>query len=111
MDIHKVYLTTPGIKKDKSQIDILNAFAMLQSKFISSKNNVTFIQKYLQSNPSIKGIYLWGDVGRGKTFLMDLFYNTLNLKKKRRIHFHRMMNEVKNELTKPSPAADCILTS
>jgi cell division protein ZapE len=106
LDIHKVYLTTPGIKKDKSQIDILNAFAMLQSKLISSKNNVTFIQKYLQSNPSIKGIYLWGDVGRGKTFLMDLFYNTLNLKKKRRVHFHRMMNEVKNELTKISKTKD-----
>ena len=106
MDIHKAYLTTPGIKKDKSQIDILNAFAILQSKLISSKNNVTFIQKYLQPDPSTKGIYLWGDVGRGKTFLMDLFYNTLNLKKKRRVHFHRMMNEVKNELTKISKTKD-----
>ena len=100
MDIHKAYLTTPGIKKDRSQIDILNKLLKLQSQLVSSKNKASFIQKYIQPTPLIKGIYLWGDVGRGKTFLMDLFFNTLNIKKKRRVHFHRMMNEVKNELAK-----------
>jgi cell division protein ZapE len=100
LDIHKAYLTTPGIKKDRSQIDILNKLLKLQSQLVSSKNKASFIQKYIQPTPLIKGIYLWGDVGRGKTFLMDLFFNTLNIKKKRRVHFHRMMNEVKNELAK-----------
>ncbi len=40
---------------------------------------------------SVKGIYLWGGVGRGKTFLLDLFFECLSLKNKLRIHFHRFM--------------------
>lgn len=41
-----------------------------------------------------KGFYIWGGVGRGKTFLMDLFFETLAIEQKKRIHFHRMMHEV-----------------
>ncbi len=39
----------------------------------------------------VQGIYLWGDVGRGKTFLLDLFFECLSLKNKLRLHFHRFM--------------------
>ncbi len=40
------------------------------------------------------GLYLWGGVGRGKTFLIDLFYDGLPIQEKRRTHFHRFMREV-----------------
>jgi cell division protein ZapE len=43
---------------------------------------------------SVKGIYLWGDVGRGKTFLLDMFFECLSLKNKLRIHFHRFMQMI-----------------
>ena len=48
--------------------------------------------------PAIKGLYFWGGVGRGKTFLMDIFYESLPFKEKRRIHFHRFMREVHLQL-------------
>jgi len=46
-----------------------------------------------QPDPA-RGVWLWGDVGRGKTWLMDLFYESLPIGSKRRIHFHRFMSRV-----------------
>ena len=45
-----------------------------------------------------QGLYLWGGVGRGKTFLIDLFYDSLPFKEKRRTHFHRFMRELHDRL-------------
>jgi cell division protein ZapE len=46
-----------------------------------------------------KGIYLWGGVGRGKTYLMDVFYDSLPFAAKRRLHFHRFMQDIHHQLT------------
>ncbi len=48
--------------------------------------------------PLVRGLYFWGGVGRGKTFLMDLFYEELPIKQKKRLHFHRFMREVHRKL-------------
>ncbi|MCG8425920.1 MAG: AFG1 family ATPase [Chromatiales bacterium] len=45
------------------------------------------------------GLYLWGGVGRGKTWLVDIFYNQLNSDRKLRLHFHHFMHQVHEEMT------------
>ncbi|EHL84893.1 cell division protein ZapE [Citrobacter portucalensis] len=50
-------------------------------------------------NASVRGLYMWGGVGRGKTWLMDLFYHSLPGERKQRLHFHRFMLRVHEELT------------
>jgi cell division protein ZapE len=53
-----------------------------------------------------KGLYLWGGVGRGKTWLMDLFFQSLRIRDKQRSHFHRFMQSVHDELRKHKDHAD-----
>ncbi|MGV4200901.1 cell division protein ZapE [Citrobacter murliniae] len=50
-------------------------------------------------NMPVRGLYMWGGVGRGKTWLMDLFYHSLPGERKQRLHFHRFMLRVHEELT------------
>ncbi|MBD1226801.1 cell division protein ZapE [Xenorhabdus griffiniae] len=47
----------------------------------------------------VQGLYMWGGVGRGKTWLMDMFYQSLPTERKLRLHFHRFMLRVHEELT------------
>ena len=46
----------------------------------------------------MRGLYVWGSVGRGKTYLMDLFYDSLDFNKRKRSHFYRFMRDVHAEL-------------
>jgi cell division protein ZapE len=54
----------------------------------------------------VKGLYLWGGVGRGKTWLMDLFYESLPTDRKLRVHFHRFMARVHADLRQRSQEVD-----
>jgi len=72
----------------------------LFSLFSSSKPASAVVPPIAESLP--KGLYMYGDVGSGKTMLMDLFYDTLppNITKKTRIHFHAFMQAVHKDLHK-----------
>ncbi len=48
----------------------------------------------------IRGLYFWGGVGRGKTFLMDIFFGSLSIKQKKRVHFHQFMKSIHDGLAR-----------
>lgn len=58
----------------------------------------------------VQGLYLWGGVGRGKTWLVDNFYDCLPFERKMRVHFHRFMQRVHAELTQLEGTSDPLLS-
>jgi len=58
----------------------------------------------------VRGLYLWGGVGRGKTFLMDIFFHALPFDEKLRLHFHRFMQQIHGELKTLKNAEDPLRT-
>ncbi len=77
-------------------IDELEKLWQQLVEFKAKRNQ--FLGRSLLSPDVPKGLYIWGGVGRGKTFLMDGFYHCLPYRRKRRIHFHHFMVEVHHEM-------------
>lgn len=95
-------LTQSGFQQDAAQLNAVERLQRLYDQLIEPPKRPTWLRKLLgrSEQQRIKGIYLWGGVGRGKTYLMDLFYESLPFKQKHRTHFHRFMRRVHEELTR-----------
>ena len=83
--------------EDPSQQTAINALDVLFGHLTNPK---------AQLSCPVKGLYLWGDVGRGKTYLMDMFYNCLPDERKLRLHFHRFMARIHQALNDHSGEQD-----
>ncbi|MDH4047306.1 MAG: cell division protein ZapE [Gammaproteobacteria bacterium] len=102
MGISSAYSTVverEGLVQDPAQQEVVDILRQLQIELGNERTAAGRFRRLfarLRGRPSagVRGIYLWGGVGRGKTFLMDLFYSTLTTERKRRMHFHEMMSEI-----------------
>lgn len=99
------FLQQSGFNKDPMQQRAIKILDSLSEEIVnesSSSRGVMASIKALFGNKqcTIKGVYFWGGVGRGKTFIMDIFFQTLAIKNKKRIHFHHFMKNIHDELTK-----------
>jgi cell division protein ZapE len=88
------------IERDAAQLAVVDKLARLEERIVeyrlarkSSSLGWLFGGRETRQ-PPIKGLYLYGDVGRGKTMLMDLFYEASPVARKRRVHFHEFMLDV-----------------
>ena len=96
-DFHADPAQALAIKKLDNLFDRLLAQQNLSIK----DKGLSLINRLLGRSPSIlpeRGLYFWGGVGRGKTYLMDMFFDALPMDQKLRIHFHRFMRRVHQEL-------------
>ena len=83
-----------GYQRDASQLRAVDALDQLQARLLAAPAPSWWRQILGRDIPPAKGLYLWGGVGRGKTWLMDGFFEGLPVAEKRRLHFHRFMQEV-----------------
>ena len=101
-DRYRENLETQNFLSDPEQERILLHFEELYQE-LSRKPPSSLLESLTQrlSDPKShvpKGIYLWGKVGRGKTYLMDMFFSCLALSGKRRVHFHEFMLEMHSQI-------------
>jgi len=84
-------LARPGFAADPAQAGAVDALQRVYEALLAQppKRRLGAVKW-----PRVPGLYLWGSVGRGKTWLMDAFHESLPFSKKRRTHFHRFMLEV-----------------
>lgn len=81
-----------ALAPDPAQAD---AAARLQALHHDVKAYCNGRNSWFRKTPATpRGLYLWGGVGRGKTLLMDLFFNNTNIRRKRRAHFHAFMADI-----------------
>jgi cell division protein ZapE len=91
-------LAKPGFVKDSAQAKAVAALDVLYH-FLIKRPPLPRWRRWLgKTQAPLRGLYLWGSVGRGKTWLMDCFYECLPFPEKRRLHFHRFMQMVHTQL-------------
>ena len=83
-----------GFELDASQNAALGVLQGLYEDLIALERLEASLIRLLARKQTVKGVYLWGGVGRGKSFLMDSFFNCAPVARKKRIHFHRFMQEI-----------------
>ena len=96
---YEAELATRGYKSDPAQLSAVEALERCALQWSEYKEKRSNAIKKLLNRPSVpRGVYLFGGVGRGKSFLMDCFYNAVPIRRKTRLHFHEFMREVHREL-------------
>lgn len=86
-------LARQGFTADAAQASAVAALQALYEELVAKPPKRGLTTGRLRY-PPVKGLYFWGGVGRGKTYLMDVFYEALPFTRKRRTHFHRFMLDV-----------------
>ena len=83
------------LKPDADQLKAVRALAAVQTELEAVPPRGSTIWRFLKKKPEpARGLYLWGGVGRGKSMLMDLFFDAVQIRRKKRVHFHEFMLDI-----------------
>lgn len=103
MELIEVYnkrIDSGVLAPDTDQLKTLQALQDLATilNVYQPKNSWSLFNIFHKKRPKPKGIYIYGGVGRGKSMLMDLFFESSKIEKKQRVHFHEFMQKIHEEL-------------
>ena len=107
LDHYLAALAQQGYAPDSAQLAAAHRLQKCEDEWAEFKAKASnkFL-KFFTKAEIPTGVYLWGGVGRGKSVLMDTFYNHIDLKRKIRIHFHEFMQSVHRELEQLKGTSD-----
>ncbi len=110
MNVQEYYqhaLTERGFTSDPAQQAAVDRLQQAYDDWVQYKAQRSSAFKRLINRPDVpKGVYMWGGVGRGKSFLMDSFYSVVPVVRKTRLHFHEFMRAVHHQLDELKGVAD-----
>ena len=96
---------------DRAQLGALDRLQRLHDELVEFRRaRLSLLRRWFHPPVPPRGVYLWGGVGRGKSFLMDAFYAAVPLRRKTRVHFHAFMKGVHDELRTLSREEDPLAT-
>ena len=99
LDAYEALLSARGFSADAAQHAAAQRLQRLYYQLLSFKVGRRSALRRIFAAPELpRGVYFWGGVGRGKSFLMDCFYDSVPYVRKRRIHFHAFMQSVHSQL-------------
>jgi cell division protein ZapE len=105
--LYEATLAERGYRADEAQLRAIAALERCEREWADYKaRRRNALTKLLVRPPIPRGVYMWGGVGRGKSFLMDCFFQAVPLQRKTRLHFHEFMREVHRELQELKGTAD-----
>ncbi|NSL54483.1 cell division protein ZapE [Uliginosibacterium aquaticum] len=98
-DAYDALLGMRGYKADAAQLRAISRLQQLYSELLSFKAQRRTTLRKLFIHPDLpRSVFMWGGVGRGKSFIMDCFFDAVPYKRKRRVHFHAFMHEMHAQL-------------
>ncbi|MFB9245473.1 AFG1 family ATPase [Massilia antarctica] len=110
MNVQEFYqhaLSQRGFTSDAQQQRAVDRLQRAYEEWVEFRSQRSSTFKRLINRPDVpRGVYLWGGVGRGKSFLMDSFYSVVPVVRKTRLHFHEFMRGVHRELDELKGVAD-----
>lgn len=94
-DRYRALVASGELRADPIQERTVALLSSVQASLEASPKRGSVLWRALGKKPEpVRGLYMWGGVGRGKSMLMDLFFSCLAITRKRRVHFHAFMKEV-----------------
>ncbi|MDB5795244.1 MAG: family ATPase [Noviherbaspirillum sp.] len=110
MNVREFYqhaLEQRGYQSDEAQRKAVDRLQQAYDEWVDFKSQRSNKLMRLITRPAVpRGVYMWGGVGRGKSFLMDSFYSVIPVQRKTRLHFHEFMRGVHHQLDELKGVAD-----
>ena len=100
IDVYNKRILSGELAPDANQMRTLQALQDLtaQLEMLKPRSSWAVVNLFKKEHQKPRGIYIYGGVGRGKSMLMDLFFEASTIEKKRRVHFHEFMQKIHEDL-------------